>query len=151
MKPEPPPGYQYFYFYRPVEGGGRQRWRLTVDWEMNITAEDPCGQDGMPGPPEPSAAPHALNAYSRELRERGIDFHVAHGGIPDGEGIPKSEVMAIQFFMPELPCPDFPGCEDLRKRYLEEKDALCSGCNLGGLHRKYRPLVRRAIGDAPGG
>jgi hypothetical protein len=140
------PETRYLFLYKIV-GGIRQRLRITVDTTMTILAEETCGEDGMPLTEEyneedtlPLSA--GDEAHVEVLKARGYDFHIKNGKVYI-DSYPASEQMVNKFFIPETPCM-FIGCEELRKSYLEERQALPgdgNSCRVSSLQHKYRSVI----------
>ena len=62
----------------------------------------------------------------------------------------KSSQSRLKIFMnPDAPCPeDIPGCDQLRKNYLNEmnpKGGGCSKCRANAVRKKYGKLIATAI------
>jgi hypothetical protein len=140
------PETRYLFLYKII-GGLRQRLRLTVDTTMTILAEEICREDGMPlteESHEENTLPLSAGdeAHVEVLKARGYDFHIKNGKVYI-DSYPESEQMANKFFIPEAPCM-FPGCEELRKSYLEERQAIPgdgNSCRVSSLQHKYRSVI----------
>ena len=80
----------------------------------------------------------------RNLLNRGVTFHKDEQGRTIIDSIPAREQEIISFFSLTKPC-WFTGCEELRRQYQLEYEALggidCPSCDHGALIRKFMPQV----------
>jgi hypothetical protein len=140
------PETRYLFLYKIV-GGLRQRLRFTLDTSMTIISEETCGEDGMlltEKPHEEDTLPLSTGdaAQVQLLKSRGYEFRIKNGKVYI-DSSPESEQMVAKFFIPDTPCM-FPGCEELRKSYLEERQAMAgegASCRVSSLQRKYRSVI----------
>lgn len=93
-----------------------------------------------------SNSPHA--AQLALMKQRGIVGSVI-GGTLVISSIPDRERRLLSFFSKSSPCPDFPGCEEMRRRYFSELEMMesedCTDCDKAKLLRKYREQIEPLI------
>lgn len=149
MNNPPQANIRYLFFYRIVDGK-RQRVRLTVDDQMTILHEEPCYANGTPmsaatedAAEEISASLSSGNAaHIQVLKSRGYGLHIEKGKVFI-DSVPNLEKIISNFFVPGAECM-FPGCEELRQSYLEERAALPNdgaSCDVSVLQQKYRNVI----------
>jgi hypothetical protein len=154
----PMPKIRNIFMYRMVQGH-KVRWKFEVDDQMIIVAEGPAESQensvqqntALPGPHPVSVPPDALAQYKKVLEERGIKYSVTPSGQVIVNEIPSSEKMIMQFFEMNAPDPDIPGVGPIKERYRQEYDqaggAACPACQLNGLQRKYREILKAKINN----
>lgn len=152
------PAIRNIYMYRMVEGN-KIRWKFQVDPHMTIVSEGPAeNQDSIAQQsnvvPSPiNANPDALAQYRKVLEERGIKYSVTPNGQVVVNEIPTSEKMIMQFFDLLAPDPAIPDVGPIRERYRQEYEqaggAACPSCQLNGLQRKYREILKAKIDNVP--
>jgi hypothetical protein len=130
---------------------------MQLDARMLCVSDEPDPQQGAsfqmpnaPAKPEPtysgSEAVKLHKNYTDALDARGIKYRIEKGTVII-ESMPPREQLILSFFSPNTPCP-FPGCEELRRKYFEEVEALgpdCVDCQEGGVMRKYLEIIRPLV------
>lgn len=142
------------YMYRMVDGN-KIRWKFQVDPHMVIVSEGPAetqdaaAQKSNVVPSPISANPDALAQYKKVLEERGIKYSVTPSGQVIVNEVPNSEKLIMQFFDLNSPDPAIANIGPIRDRYKEEYlqagGAACPACQLNGLQRKYREILKAKI------
>lgn len=140
------------YFFKVINGN-RVRWKLDVDPHMTIVGEGPA--ENRPAPqqvlPETGQLPPSahLDNYKRMLDARGIKYTVSEQGQISINEIPENEKAIMQFFNMNEQCPAGDGLAELREQYKKEFEAIggqgCSSCQLNGLQRKYREILKNKL------
>ena len=156
-QPQPAAAVRSIYMYRMVEGN-KIRWKFQVDPQMVIISEGPAenqdtaAQKSNIVPSPISANPDALAQYKKVLEERGIKYSVTASGQVVVNEVPSSEKLIMQFFDINAPDPTILAIPDIgaiRERYKEEYTqaggAACPACQLNGLQRKYREILKARI------
>jgi hypothetical protein len=149
------------FMHRMVQGN-KIRWKFEVDDQMVIISEGPAENQELaiqqnttlPGAHPVSVPPDALSQYKKILEERGIKYSITPTGQVIVNEVPNSEKMIMQFFDLHAPDPNMPEIPDLgpiRERYKQEYDqaggAACPACQLNGLQRKYREILKARIAN----
>lgn len=126
---------------------GTQRIPVTliIDDQDNILSET-TGHEPQPveAPKvaQPLTAAAVLDARKARLVRQGIKFR-EEGNTIIIESVPP-EFQRIMSFFSAAPC-WFPECEELRRQYREELEALggpdCPDCQQGSLIRKYTDII----------
>jgi hypothetical protein len=140
------------YFFKVINGN-RVRWKLDVDRQMTIISEGPAENRPIPQQvaPEVGQIPPAahLDNYKRMLDARGIKYTVNEQGQIAINDIPEKEKAIMQFFNLHDACPEGEGIAEIREQYKKEFEAIggqgCSSCQLNGLQRKYREILKNKL------
>jgi hypothetical protein len=154
MSETAPKNLKKIYMYKMIQGN-KVRWKFEVDSDMVIVSEGPAEiqasniPPAAPGPKPVTMQPDAMAQYKRVLEERGIKYSMTEGGQIVVNEIPTTEKTIMQFFDLNAPCPD--GLADVRDRYKYEYDqaggAACPACQLNGLQRKYREILKARLSN----
>lgn len=142
------------YMYRMVNGV-KTRWKFEVDKEMIIVNEGPVntpipGKAVEPESEISAAQAKVLASYKRVLDGRGVSYDITNSGQLIIKNVPDNEKL-IQQFLDFNSVMEDPALAALKEAYKSEYASLggvaCTGCQLGGLQRKYREKVQSAIND----
>jgi len=115
---------------------------MVIEKDTSIVLTEKCEED-TPAPPEvaqtDSSGPlaHLTKFGIPHKIKAGADGHAVIEVYPHKAPVRTKRIM--RFFDLTTPC-DFPQCEELRRRWLEEKEALgenCTDCAASALQRRY--------------
>jgi hypothetical protein len=132
------------HLFRMVDGE-RRAVTLTIDPSRLILSEELGSSPILLG--------SSTDDREANLIHRGVGFHKDEQGRTIIDSVPAREQEVISFFSLTKPC-WFEGCEELRKEYLAEYEAIgganCQACDHGALIRKFMPKIDAILPLAEG-
>lgn len=142
-----PSGNIQWNLFRRGASGKLRACAFVIDKKTSVILAEKCEPDTDEMLPKPSSG--ATSGPIAHLEKFGIPYKVRTGG--DGRPVlevqphnaPKRTKRITRFFDMSTPC-DFPQCEELRRRWLEDREKLgpdCTACSEGSLQRQYMDLL----------
>jgi hypothetical protein len=130
-------------FYYRIQHGRRVRWKLVLDQQNTLIDEGPADdtRSQLPVAQLKESDPRGT-AYLSEMTRRGNVLSVDDGTVHIHRA-PELELHVARFFTESTPC-FFPGCQELRQRWLEflapnmDPDGTCPDCVMGALMNQFR-------------